>query len=129
MLDLSQDAYGTHVIEKIIVCYQQDHIQFIYDLIIDNFMYLANHNNGLCVVKKVIIHAKRVETVNIIRNLIIENAMYLVQNPYGNYVIQIALDVICINISTGRMNIRFLLYYSLLISILTYLCRSIPQTL
>jgi hypothetical protein len=52
ILELSQDAYGTHVIEKIIVCYQQDHIQFIYDLIIDNFMYLANHNNGLCVVKK-----------------------------------------------------------------------------
>jgi hypothetical protein len=93
-MELSEDCFGTHVIEKIISCYEQKSIQFIYDLVINNFLYLANHMNGLCIVKKAIIHASSQETIEIIKNLIISNFMKLVQNPYGNYAIQVAFDVI-----------------------------------
>lgn len=75
------------------MCFNEELVKFIYDLVIDNFMMLANHNNGLCVVKKVIIHTQTKETIDKIRESIIINAMYLIQNPYGNYAIQVAFDV------------------------------------
>ena len=71
-------------------------------MVINNFMYLANHSNGLCVVKKVIIHATNIDTLNELKDLIIDNAMYLIQNPYGNYVIQVAFDVIISNLVLER---------------------------
>jgi hypothetical protein len=97
-MELSEDCFGTHVIEKIVSCYNQNIIQFIYDLVINNFIYLANNMNGLCVVKKTIIHASDHQTIDIFKDLIINNFMKLVQNPYGNYAIQVAIDVININL-------------------------------
>lgn len=57
-------------------------------------MKLANHNNGLCAIKKVIIHCTNPVLLQKILVLIINNLMNLIQNPYGNYSIQVALDVI-----------------------------------
>ena len=59
-------------------------------------MLLANNNNGLCVVKKIIIHALNKETILTIQSILIENSVYLIQNPYGNYSLQVAFDVIYI---------------------------------
>jgi len=58
-----------------------------------NFVQLANNSNGLGVVKKTIIHAKSVAMKESIRNALLENSRLLIQNPYGNYSIQVALDV------------------------------------
>lgn len=93
VLTLSLDSYGSHVIEKILTCFDQTYIEFIYNTLIENFMLLANHNNGLCVIKKIIINATQNETIKNIQNILIENCLYLIQNPYGNYTIQIAFDV------------------------------------
>jgi hypothetical protein len=90
---LCLDPYGTHVIEKIVSCFKEDHVGFIYDYVIANFMKLSNHNNGLCVVKKIIIHAAKSETIERLKELLVSNAMMLIQNPYGNYAIQVAFDV------------------------------------
>ena len=57
-------------------------------------MQLANNCNGLCVIKKVIIHSSDPVNVNRILQRIVENCLNLVQNPFGNYAIQVALDVI-----------------------------------
>ncbi len=92
ILNLSQDLYGTHVIEKILICFSEDSIDFIYDIIIDNFLLLAVHNNGLCVIKKIIIHCTKQTTIERILAKLVENALYLIQNPYGNYAIQVAFD-------------------------------------
>lgn len=75
------------------MCIEEDLIGFIYELIMTNFIDLANNINGLCVVKKIIIHTTKDETAWKILNLILERIFQLVQNPYGNYVIQVALDV------------------------------------
>jgi hypothetical protein len=90
---LTLDPYGTHVIEKVVSCFKEDYIDFIYNFVINNFMKLANHSNGLCVVKKIIIHALKGETFEKLKDLLISNAMILIQNPYGNYAIQVAFDV------------------------------------
>ncbi len=92
--NLFQDAQGVHVIEKLIICYEEDLITFIYELIIQNFIQLANNCNGLCVIKKIIIHSVNPATIKRIQHKIIDNCLNLVQNPFGNYAIQVAVDVI-----------------------------------
>jgi len=50
--EMYYDAQGVHVLEKIIICFDEDLISFLYENIITNFMSLANNCNGLCLVKK-----------------------------------------------------------------------------
>ena len=49
-IEMFYDSQGVHVIEKIIICFEEDKINFIYDLALENFMKLANNTNGLCIV-------------------------------------------------------------------------------
>jgi hypothetical protein len=93
ILELSLDTYGCHVIEKIIMCFNEDLIGFIYEIAIESFMTLANNANGLCIIKIIMIDASKKETIEKLKKLIIDNCMYLIENPYGNYTIQIVLDV------------------------------------
>ena len=66
---------------------------------------IANNCNGLCVAKKIIIHATNPNTLSKILKKILENGINLIQNSFGNYVIQAALDVnIIFNFSIGVMN-------------------------
>lgn len=92
VLDLCNDAMGVHLIEKIVVCFEEDLIVEVYDTIITNFTVLAHNANGLFVCKKVIVHAKNFSTLARIRDVIKENSMKLIKNQYGNYTIQVAID-------------------------------------
>lgn len=56
-------------------------------------MMMANNSNGLCVIKKIIIHCNKKSTLEKIQSKLIENSLILIQNPYGNYAIQVAFDV------------------------------------
>ena len=51
-IQMFYDSQGVHVIEKIIICFEEEKISFIYDLSLASFMKLANNTNGLCIVKK-----------------------------------------------------------------------------
>ncbi len=93
ILDMCLDSQGTHVIEKIITCFEEEIIEDCYKVIIDNMLTLADNVNGLCVCKKIIIHAKNPKTIKKIREKLTENVIFLVQNVYGNYVIQMAIEV------------------------------------
>ena len=75
-----------------IICFEEESIKYIYDLILNNFMYLACHSNGLCVTKKVIACSRNYEYISIVQKILLENANTLVQNSYGNYSIQVALE-------------------------------------
>jgi hypothetical protein len=91
-LILSMDLYGSHVIEKMLACFSQTNIDFLYNVLIENFVELANHCNGLCAIKKLIMHASSEVSIEKIKYILAENALILVQNPYGNYAIQTALE-------------------------------------
>lgn len=93
LMNLILDAYGSHVIEKIVMCFSEEVIPFIYSTVIENLVNITAHNNGLCVVKKIIIHCSSPDSINSIKNIIVQNAFYMIQNPYGNYVIQMVLTV------------------------------------
>lgn len=55
VLEMCQDQNGVHVIEKMILCFNENDIQIIYEILIDYFEILANNANGLCVVRNVLI--------------------------------------------------------------------------
>lgn len=92
-MEMIYDSQGVHVVEKMIICFEEDRISFVYDLALGNFMKLANNTNGLCIIKKVIIHAKNEETIKKLLQKLIDNSFSLIQNPFGNYAIQTAVDV------------------------------------
>ena len=52
--ELSFDAFGTHVLEKLLACFEEEYVTFIYNYIVDNFLELANNSNGICIVKKLL---------------------------------------------------------------------------
>jgi len=87
-----------------------------YKVILDNFLILVVHISGLGVVKRVINHFKSEETYIKVRDLLIENSLMLVQNPYGNYAIQVAVEVslhfhnFFHNIEMGRFFLKQSLY-------------------
>jgi len=44
--ELCYDTYGTHVLEKIISCFEEEFKGFIFDYVEKNFLNLSNHING-----------------------------------------------------------------------------------
>ena len=95
-MKLCIDVYGTHVIEKIFSSFfnYEKYLIYISNFILDNFIYLVNNSNGLCVVKKEIIIEYKIKNNNFekLKKLLVENSLILVQNPFGNYALQTAID-------------------------------------
>ena len=91
-MKLCLDVYGTHVLEKILNCFEYEFVRPLMSFILNNFLFLANNANGLCVVKKEIICENKKENFEQLKKEIITHALVLIQNPYGNYALQTAID-------------------------------------
>ena len=90
---LSFDIYGTHVVEKILLCLDPSYAQSIIQFILDNFISLSCHVNGLCVAKRILTLSAQ---TGLYRNELIyilnTSCVSLIQNPYGNYALQVVID-------------------------------------
>ena len=65
---------------------------FIYSYIFDNFLYLANNNNGICIIKKILTFVNKKNLHEKLKKIVKENALYLIQQSYGNFVIQVIIE-------------------------------------
>ncbi|MCQ2817080.1 MAG: hypothetical protein MJ252_07430 [archaeon] len=92
LLSFCQDPCGTHVVEKIISCFEEEYIKFILDYLLNNFLLLANHLSGICVVKKLVGEPKHEEVLLNIKNILIQNEDKLINHPYANQAIQAAIQ-------------------------------------
>jgi hypothetical protein len=90
--ELSFDPFGSHVVEKLLGCFEEEYISFIYDYVYENFLVLANHNNGICVVKKIVGLTHKKNLHDKIKIIIKENALQFVEHPYANFVIQVVIE-------------------------------------
>ena len=54
LMKLALDTYGTHVLEKIIISFEKEYLKDIFNFITENLIFLSNHVNGLCLVKKIL---------------------------------------------------------------------------
>ncbi len=52
-MDMLYHSQGVHVLEKAIICFEDEKLQFLYDIALENFLKLANNNNGLCIVNEI----------------------------------------------------------------------------
>ena len=86
------DIYGTHVIEKAIICLEKEYTHDIILYIINNFTLIANHVNSLCLAKKVLMLDNKNDFMPQLKRILIQNCYTLIENPYGNYALQIVLD-------------------------------------
>jgi hypothetical protein len=91
VVQLAFDAHGTHVVQRILVCFDPSSSEFIYNSTLPLLDQLAQHPYGLCVVKKCIAQASDPQKQRIIKKLA-AHATDLVVSPYGNYAIQAALE-------------------------------------
>jgi hypothetical protein len=92
LMKITLDIYGTHVLEKIISKFDYELIQPISKFVVDNFLFLANNANGLCIVKKTIEVEYKKNYFEKIKQLTKDNALVLIQNPFGNYALQCVID-------------------------------------
>jgi len=88
---LAIDQHGTHVVQRVLISLNLPAAEFIYVRVLANFVSLAQHPHGLCVVKKCILQADAAQRAKLLPKLA-ENAIHLVQCPFGNYAVQAALE-------------------------------------
>ena len=72
---LSQDKEGHHMIEKIIIHFQEDKRLYIFDHIYKSFDILAKDKQGLCVMKKLIEKTQNIDCQKKIVDKILENLL------------------------------------------------------
>ncbi len=92
LMKLALDIYGTHVIEKILISFDKELCNEIFNFIIENFIFLSNHVNGLCLVKKILIIQYQNNSYINLKEIILNKCSELIENPYGNYALQIVID-------------------------------------
>ncbi len=90
--ELAKDPFGSHVLEKLLSCFEEEYINFIYNYIVDNFLDLANNNNGICVIKKILTFTHKKSLHDKIKAIIKDNRLQLISHPYANFVIQIVVE-------------------------------------
>ena len=94
LVNMLRENNSIHVLEKIIMFIPEEKIQLFYEFSIENFVFLATNQNGLSILKKIILCARNYMTQIRIQNLIIINFNMLIQHSFGNHVIQIVVEVI-----------------------------------
>ena len=55
---LSLDSQGTHVVQKVIICFDEEKRGFVFEEIMKEFIEVGTNSNGLCVIKKLISNTK-----------------------------------------------------------------------
>ena len=90
---LSFDIYGTHVVEKALMCLEPIYTKSTIQIILDNFLMLSSHVNGLCIAKRILLLSTQ---TGLYRNELIyilnKSCISLIQNPYGNYALQVVIE-------------------------------------
>ena len=92
LMKLALDIYGTHVIEKIIINFDKEYLNEMFNFITENFIFLSKHVNGLCLVKRILIIEYENNNYLTLKNILINKSLDLIENPYGNYALQIVID-------------------------------------
>lgn len=93
-LDLSYNTEGTHVIQKILSCFNEDERLELNNVLSDknNLSTLCQDAKGICVIKKLILGTKDINNKIKIVEGVYNNCVEIALSPYGNYIIQIIFE-------------------------------------
>ena len=92
-LEMAFDKNATHVLQKIILIFPDNHRAYLNEIILNNFINLCLDPNGICLIKifiktNTLIYNKKRINENIINNFVI-----LAESPFGNYGIQYLMEI------------------------------------
>jgi hypothetical protein len=90
---IATNYHGVQVIGKIITCFDEITIEFIYDYVFFNFKLFSRNSTGLILIKSIIHFSNTISTKLRIQSYIIVNLNLLIQDIIGNNVIQEILKV------------------------------------
>ena len=91
-IKLIYDAFGCHVLEKLLTCFEDEYVEFIYTYIFDNFLYLTNNSNGIYIIKRVLTFVQKKTLHEKLKSIVKKNAIFLIKQSYGNFVIQVIIE-------------------------------------
>ena len=90
--NFAYNIYGARILEKILAYFEDEFKQEIIEYICENFLELAYNNNGICLVKKILLMTHKKELHIKLKKLVFDNALNLIVHQYGNYAIQIIIE-------------------------------------
>ncbi|GJD08879.1 Pumilio domain-containing protein C6G9.14 [Galdieria sulphuraria] len=88
---LFKDVNGAHVIQHCFLYWSSEDNQFLYHTIQENFLELATHRQGCCMIQTSMDFACSSQLDDIATN-IIQHIFVLIHDAFGNYVVQHILD-------------------------------------
>ena len=86
------NIYGTHILEKMLSYFEDEFTKEIIDYVSNNFIDLAYHINGICIVKKLLLMTHKKDLHQKLKKIVYDNALNLIVHQYGNYVIQVIFE-------------------------------------
>ena len=91
-IKLIYDAFGCHVLEKLLTCFEDEYVNFIYTYIFQNFLNLTNNSNGIYIIKKILTFTQKKNLHEKLKSIVKKNAIFLIKQSYGNFVIQVIIE-------------------------------------
>ena len=91
-IKLIYDAFGCHVLEKLLTCFEDEYVNFIYTYIFQNFLNLTNNSNGIYIIKKILTFTQKKTLHEKLKSIVKKNAIFLIKQSYGNFVIQVIIE-------------------------------------
>ena len=89
---LIYDTFGCHVLEKLLTCFEDEYVNFIYTYIFENFLNLTNNSNGIYIIKKILTFTQKNNFHEKLKLIVKKNALFLIKQSYGNFVIQVIIE-------------------------------------
>ena len=90
--NLAYNIYGARILEKILAYFEDEFKKEIIEYICENFLELAYNNNGICLVKKILLMTHKKDLHIRLKKLVYDNALNLIVHQYGNYAVQIIIE-------------------------------------
>ncbi|KAL4392559.1 hypothetical protein HN51_014057 [Arachis hypogaea] len=104
-LALIKDLNGNHVVQRCLLCLNNEDNKFIFVAAAKYCVDIATHQHGCCVLQRCIGHSTGEHREKLIAE-ISANALLLSQDPFGNYVVQYILEL-GIPHATGAILLQF----------------------
>lgn len=96
-MDMALNKNATHVLQKIVQLFPDNHRNYLNEVIINNFIELCLDSNGICLIKIFIKTNTQVNNKKRINEKIINNFVTLAESPFGNYGVQYLMEIWNIN--------------------------------
>ena len=92
-LEMAYDKNATHVLQKIVLLFPDNHRAYLNEIILKNFIDLSLDPNGICLIKIFIKTNTLIYNKKRINDVITNNFIILAESPFGNYGIQYLMEI------------------------------------